>query len=250
MSGTADHGAVRDFQLFRRVEQLLLQFHRHADGRNVGGFFPEIFHFPLLAYPLAHSFQPGFHSIQAGRVDASHVHAQLHLAGDDVQGVGVVGDDTHGGYRLVHGLRFTDLLDFQNDLRCRAEGIGTHTHGRGAGVLRVAVDVDVEPAGACDGLDNAHLIAILLQHLSLLDMELDIFLDALDALGLEIVSLAGKYLPQRLPPLVHCIADVVLVYFLCDQAAADGAPAKVAGFLTAHGAHPDGQSQVIPFGPV
>ena len=83
----------------------------------------------------------------------------------------------------------------------------------------------------------------------MLDVQLKVLADALDALGRQAVALAVEHLVQRLALLVHGLAHVVLVDLLGDKAAADGAPAEVAGFLAAHGAHANGQVKAVAFGP-
>ena len=96
---------------------------------------------------------------------------------------------------------------------------------------------------------DAHGVAVFLQDLALLDVQLKVLADALDTLGRQAVPLAVEHLVQRFALLVHGLAHVVLVDLLGDKAAADGAPAEIAGLLAAHGAHADGQVNAVAFGP-
>ena len=116
-------------------------------------------------------------------------------------------------------------------------------------MLRAAVHVHLEAARAGDGAHDAHGVAVFLQDLALLDVQLKVLVDALDAIGRQAVALAVEHLVQRLALLVHGLAHVVLVDLLGDKAAADGAPAEVAGLLAAHGAHANGQVKAVAFGP-
>ena len=107
-------------------------------------------------------------------------------------------------------------------------------------MLRVAVHVHLKAARAGDGAHNAHGVAVLFQDCALLDVQFQVFANALDALGRQAVALAVEHLVQRVALLVHGLTHVVLVDFLGDKAAADSASAKVAGLLAAHGAHANG----------
>ena len=116
-------------------------------------------------------------------------------------------------------------------------------------MLRVAVHVHLEAARAGDGAHDAHGVAVFLQDLALLDVQLKVLADALDAIGRQAVTLAVEHLVQRFALLVHGLAHVVLVDLFGDKATADGAPAEIAGLLAAHGAHADGQVNAVAFGP-
>ena len=168
--------------------------------------------------------------------------AQLHLAGDDVERVGVVRYDAHRGHGLMHGLTCRSPR-LQDDLGRRRERVGAHAHGRGYRMPALPCTCTWRGAGPGDGATMPTGVAVFLQ---------DLALPRCAAQGGTrgcswIRSASGCTLGGRTPraafrpacsrprPRRACRSPG-------DKAAADGAPAEIAGLLAAHGAHADGRS--------
>ena len=81
--------------------------------------------------------------------------------------------------------------------------------------------------GACDGLDNSHCVLVLLQNFSLLDVEFNIFLHALNSPGFQTVSPFLKDLPQSHALPVHGLANIMFINLFCYEPAAYGAAAEI-----------------------
>ena len=116
-------------------------------------------------------------------------------------------------------------------------------------MLGQSPQIELKAARTRDGLHNSDGGSRLLQHLALLNVQLQIAGQPGNPGRVQAVAPALKDGLQRLSPSGHKPGHPLPVQLLGDQPAADGAAAEVAGLLTAEGPHPHGDGQALLPGP-